>query len=226
MRRVLSVGLLRRHHPWRRTSCRAPGYQRIAIGKFWNGSLSALRPCAHYSEVFDFGSGHMGCFFSLGPVPSLSSTRVIYLPGCLCCSPDGDLSRLLTDLCSQQSECLVSSHASAQTTWTTKTSYILRHSFCSFLGVFCFVSLLLILAQVLLQQNPALKTLTLAFKPLHLLVTAVVALQVEAHTPSYSIWADIMTAGSTTSSLEPSCRETTRVADPKPFISVFNNASR
>ncbi|CAE7832032.1 unnamed protein product [Symbiodinium sp. CCMP2592] len=37
-------------------------------------------PCVHYSEVFDFGSG------------------------CLCCSPDGDLSRLLKDLCSRQSE--------------------------------------------------------------------------------------------------------------------------
>lgn len=37
-------------------------------------------PCVHYAEVFDFGSG------------------------CLCCSPEGDLSRLLNDLCSRQDE--------------------------------------------------------------------------------------------------------------------------
>ncbi|CAE8690675.1 unnamed protein product, partial [Polarella glacialis] len=37
-------------------------------------------PCVHYTEVFDFGSG------------------------CLCCSPDGDLSRLLVELSSKQDE--------------------------------------------------------------------------------------------------------------------------
>ncbi|CAE6967475.1 unnamed protein product [Symbiodinium natans] len=48
-------------------------------------------PCVHYSEVFDFGSG------------------------CLCCSPDGDLVRLLSDLCSRQSE-LKLSHLFIETT--------------------------------------------------------------------------------------------------------------
>lgn len=56
-------------------------------------------PCAHYSEVYDFGSG------------------------CLCCSPDGDLSRLLADL---RSAC---SHACMRTCARARThAYACIHS--------------------------------------------------------------------------------------------------
>eukprot|EP00435_Cladocopium_sp_Y103_P020131 s1364_g4.t3 len=49
-------------------------------------------PCVHYSEVFDFGSG------------------------CLCCSPDGDLSRLLNDLTERRQDELNLTHLLIETT--------------------------------------------------------------------------------------------------------------
>lgn len=81
-------------------------------------------PCAHYSEVYDFGSG------------------------CLCCSPDGDLSRLLADLRSRQDELLLT-HMLVETTGAADPTPfvklfhqdIVREAF-DLIGVVCVVDII------------------------------------------------------------------------------------